>query len=294
MELPILMHRAEMHQGKPRIWLLAGTGEGPPLAKQLLAEGWQVQLSLVSGSAALPYVAHPNLDIRIGALGGDGAIGQMLEQAQARGNSFAAVVDASHPFARQISADLAKACMARQQPLLRLLRPSLEGPGQIQLQANLEALADYPWHGERLLWAIGARQLAKAIGLSKGAVHHARILPTPTALQQAMASGLGEGQLACLRPAEPTARWEDSIEAALLRQWGITVVVARQSGGITEASWRAACAGLGVKLLLLQRPPEPPGVECLLEAELLARLAGIKGLFSPDAGPANPAGSTGA
>lgn len=288
------MHRAEIHQGQPRIWLLAGTGEGPLLAEKLLAAGWQLQLSLVSEVAALSYRSHPNLAIKIGPLAGVSAVGQELDQAAARGNPFAVVVDASHPFARQISNELAQGCLPRQQYLLRLGRPLLNGPGQVQELANLEALADYAWHGERLLYAIGARQLAGAIALSPGALHHARILPSAAALKLAMAAGLGEGRVACVRPTEAGMGWEGSIEAALIRQWGITVAVARQSGGLTETRWRAVCHGLGVKLLLLKRPPEPAGVECLPQAELLKKLAGIRELLSRGAGPATPEGTPGA
>ncbi|WP_191964848.1 hypothetical protein [Synechococcus sp. RSCCF101] len=38
-----------------RLWMLAGTGDGPPLAAALLARGWRIQLSVVSASAAEAY-----------------------------------------------------------------------------------------------------------------------------------------------------------------------------------------------------------------------------------------------
>ena len=47
-----------------------------------------------------------------------------------------------------------------------------------------------------------------------------------------------------------------SVEAALCRRWGITAVLARQSGGPPEQQWHAICAHQGLKLLLLQRPLE--------------------------------------
>ena len=38
-----------------RIWLLSGTGEGPPLAAALLRAGWRVDVSVVTPSAARSY-----------------------------------------------------------------------------------------------------------------------------------------------------------------------------------------------------------------------------------------------
>ena len=52
-----------------RIWLLSGTGEGPPLAAELLGRGWQLRVSVVSSAAARAYPAHPKLELKVGALG---------------------------------------------------------------------------------------------------------------------------------------------------------------------------------------------------------------------------------
>ena len=57
-----------------RIWLLSGTGEGPPLAAELLRRGWQLRVSVVSSAAARAYPAHPNLELQVGALGDEAAV----------------------------------------------------------------------------------------------------------------------------------------------------------------------------------------------------------------------------
>ncbi len=261
------MHRPDIHQVCRRLWLVAGTGEGPELAEQLLALGWQVTVSVVSAPAALAYRAHPALTLRVGALGGEAAVAAELAAAATSGSPYAAVVDASHPFACQVSRQLVAGCARRGQRLLRLQRPTLEGPATM-LQA-LEDLRTVPLEGRCLLLAIGARQLAAAVSLSPGALHHARLLPSASSLQQAMAAGLEAERVACLRPGAAL-----EVERALVRRWGITTVLARQSGGPTEQLWRRICQRNGLDLLLLRRPPEPAGVESLDAAALLATLAG--------------------
>ena len=98
-----------------RIWLLSGTGEGPPLAAELLRRGWQLRVSVVSSAAARAYPAHPNLELQVGALGDEAAVQTALAHWPCRW-----VVDAAHPFARSIHPAVTKACKALGQPLLRL------------------------------------------------------------------------------------------------------------------------------------------------------------------------------
>jgi precorrin-6A/cobalt-precorrin-6A reductase len=262
-----------------RLWLIAGTGEGPRLARQLLERGWQLEVSVVTAAASLAYPAHRHLRLLVGALAGGEAIRQRLSMAAAAGQPYAAVVDASHPFARQISAQLAEALgqLPAQPLLLRLKRPLLSNPSD-RLLADLEALAPHRLAphclaGRRLLLAIGARQLGRAVALSPGALHHARLLPTAEALQRAMAAGIAPERLACLRPG---GGGEAALLAALLRRWRIDVILCRQSGGITETLWRQLAASQGCELLLLRRPADPAGVTGLAEAELLARLEQLR------------------
>jgi precorrin-6A/cobalt-precorrin-6A reductase len=271
-----------------RLWLIAGTGEGPRLAHQLLERGWRLEVSVVTAAASLAYPVHRHLRLLVGALAGSEAIHQRLAAAAAAGRPYAAVVDASHPFARQISAQLAEALgrwqgghqCAPQGPacaLLRLERPLLSDPSD-RLLADLEALAPHrlapnSLAGRRLLLAIGARQLGQAVALSPGALHHARLLPTPEALQRAMAAGIAPQRLACLRPG---GGGEAALLAALLRRWRIDGILCRQSGGITETLWRQLAASQGCELLLLRRPADPVGVTGLAEPALLARLEQLR------------------
>jgi precorrin-6A/cobalt-precorrin-6A reductase len=273
-----------MHQDAPRLWLISGTGEGPALAERLLALGWHLTVSLVSAPAALAYRPHPGLSLRVGALGGDSGVVAELAGAEACGLPYAVVVDASHPFACLVSRQLAAVCGARGQRLLRLRRPNLEGPAI--LLPGLEDLRRVPLVDQPLLLAIGARQLAVAVACSPGARHHARLLPSPSALQQAMAAGLAPERVACLRPGSGL-----EVEQALVRRWQITTVLARQSGGSTEQLWRRICGAEGLQLLLLSRPPEPAGVEVHgLEAllEVLAALRPASPISPPASRPSQP------
>jgi precorrin-6A/cobalt-precorrin-6A reductase len=275
------MHTPPMHQR--RLWLIAGTGEGPLLATALLAAGWRLRVSVVTAAAARAYPAAVGLELAVGPIGADGdpgtAVQDMLAAARQAGEPFAWVVDASHPFASRISAALATACTAEGQPLLRLSRPQ-EPLGAAEALPNLEALPQRIRPGERLLLAIGARHLASAVAHSPGALHHCRLLPRPGALRQGLAAGLAAERIAPLHPSGEDA----ALEEALCRRWRIDTVLCRRAGGPPERLWRHICGSLGLRLLLLERPGEPESGEALPLPRLLERLG-----ISPGAAPPAPA-----
>jgi precorrin-6A/cobalt-precorrin-6A reductase len=277
------------NQPQPRLWLIAGTGDGRDLAHDLLRQGWRLLVSVVSPEAALAYPALPQLVVRVGALGGEAGIRRVLDQASRGGDPFEAVVDATHPFAREVTAALARvwrqdaggsALAGPLPPLLRLQRADasdLPVP-RLRLLPDLEGLGDLPMRGCRLLLAIGVRQLRRAVALSPGALHHARLLPTPAAVQQGRAAGLAAERLACLRPGDPL---EPRVLRALLQRWRIETILCRQSGGHTERLWRTLAGELDLQLLLLVRPAEPDGLAIGDRAALLRQLEDLPR-------PANP------
>lgn len=285
------MHERANHQS-PRLWLIAGTGDGLALAVALQHRGWRVLVSVVSSEAALAYPALPELELRVGPIGGTTEILSVLDQARQQGDPFRAVVDASHPFARQITAALAEVWndaprgegMEPLPLLLRLRRPTPRDlpVARLRLLPDLDALADVPLHGQRLLLAIGARQLGRAVQLSPSAVHHARLLPSASALQQGQSAGIAAERLACLRPGDLQ---EQAVLRALLRRWRIEAILCRQSGGITETLWRRLAAELNLELLLLERPPEP---EPLLQRELAGVLQELDALLEGDPARSGP------
>ena len=252
-----------------RIWLLAGTGEGPPLVAAMIRHGWRVTVSVVTPDASRAYAGLDLDQIRIGALQGVEAIRTELQVEP----GFRWVVDATHPFASQISADLKQACVDCDQPLLRFERP-LESGESVHLLTELDDLAHCPLAGHRVFLAIGGRHLptAHAAARQAGAEVFARCLPSTAGLRLALAAGLSQDHLAVLRPLQ--GELPGAIERALCRRWRINAVVCRQSGGVTERLWRRLSQDLNLDLLLLRRPSPPADVATVeTEADVLCHLS---------------------
>jgi precorrin-6A/cobalt-precorrin-6A reductase len=276
----ILMHCGPGDQQPARrLWLFSGTGDGPPLARALLGQGWQLRVSVVTADAARVYPGDPRLELQVGALGGSELLRRALKESQQRGRGFQVVVDATHPFARTIHQQLQSGCGRAGVPLLRMVRDGAGGPAPpgLRLLEGVEDLAAEGWAGSRLLLAIGARELPRAVEATPGALHHARLLPRPAALQQALAAGLAPERVACLQPLSldpgEGPGCEGSVEAALVRRWRIDRIVARQSGPPTETLWRRVAALQGCQLLLLRQPPPAAQLHCCTRAKLLELLA---------------------
>ena len=251
-----------------RIWILSGTGEGPPLTRSLLARGWRVQVSVVTDAAALAYWGLPVDQIRIGALDGQAAMAAVLQE----DGPFRWVVDATHPFATRVTRDLSEVCARVGQPLLRLERPQPSN-GAADLLDHPDGLKLHDLRGRRLLIALGARHLAAAVaaGQAAGAEVFARVLPSTDSLRLARAVGLPADRLAVVRPLQGPS--PGALERALCRRWTISDVLCRQSGGETETLWRTVSSEQDLKLWLLRRPQPLLRIETVVGVQaLLQRL----------------------
>ena len=97
------------------ILVLGGTAEARELATLLDSAGTRFMSSL-AGRVSAP--ALPVGEARIGGFGGVAGLTRYLRERR-----VSAVVDATHPFAAQMSQHAADACAALGLPLLRLARP---------------------------------------------------------------------------------------------------------------------------------------------------------------------------
>ena len=145
---------------KPRstVLILGGTSEAYELAEKLVLEvggqGFRILTSL-RGSTQKPRL--PKGDHRIGGFGGVDGLENFLREEE-----VSHVIDATHPFAEQISRNAVHACRSSQLPLIRLERPSWEpesGDNWI-LKPDLKSAAEWLMnHPQRVLLTTGHRDL---------------------------------------------------------------------------------------------------------------------------------------
>ncbi|WAL60108.1 cobalt-precorrin-6A reductase [Thermocoleostomius sinensis] len=240
-----------MTSTSPTIWLIGGTQESAELANAIAHRQVPCLVTVTTDAARSLYPTTPTLQVRVGAL--------HREQAETllRTYHIGCILDASHPFAVEISTLAIALAQHYHLPYLRYERPVLASPSFVQtLNSPLHLiswqalLTDNYLAGQRVLLTIGYKNLALFHAWHDRACLFARILPSTVALEAALQAGFTSDRLIALRPPYTAA-----LERALWQQWQITKVVTKASGsaGGEDIKYQIA-AELGVQLIVIDRP----------------------------------------
>ncbi|MDC0657939.1 cobalt-precorrin-6A reductase [Leisingera sp. SS27] len=240
-----------------RILLLGGTSEASTLAKTLASVDMDAVFSY-AGRTAKP-VSQP-LPTRVGGFGGVQGLAAYLQA-----ECITHVVDATHPFAAQMSTNAVRACDAAGVPLCAFERPAWQaGEGDYWVHADsiegaVNALPDTP---ARVFLAIGKQNLAQFAAKPQ---HHylLRLVDAP------------EAPLPLPRTTVEIARGPFDVagDTALMQRHGITHLVAKNAGGAGAEAKLTAARDLGLPVIMIGRPqvPERPVKGCV--AEVMAWLS---------------------
>lgn len=224
-----------------RLWLIGGTQESVDLAKVIAQNHLPCIISVTTESARSLYPTVSTLSVYVGRFN-FAQIQQFLQQQQ-----IVAVLDASHPYAVEISQNAIAATFERKIPYLRYERPMLEQGISLDFET---LLAGNQLQGRRVLLTIGYTPLHMFQSWHERTTLFARILPSAIALEAAFKAGFTPHNIICLRP--PISA---DLEKALWRQWQISLVVTKASGTAGgEDIKRSVAAELGIPLIAINRP----------------------------------------
>lgn len=224
-----------------RILLLGGTTEAN-LAAQAIAKAGLAAVYSYAGRTEAP-MGQP-VHMRVGGFGGVEGL-----QAYLKAEGVTHVIDATHPFAAQMSTNAVAACEAEGVPLIALERaPWVAGEGDRwthvpDLPAAVAALVGAP---QRVFLAIG-RQHIDAFTAQPQHRYLLRLVDAPT------------GPLPF--PADViVARGPFDVagDTALMQEHGTEVVVAKNAGGKGAVAKIAAARALGLPVVMIDRPAIPP------------------------------------
>lgn len=209
-----------------------------------------------AGRTAQP-VAQP-LPMRVGGFGGVAGLCAYLQT-----ESITHIIDATHPFAAQMSRNAIEASHACGVPLLALERSAWwAGPGDDwqHVSDTAAAVAALPEAPARIFLAIGKQTLA-AFATKPQHFYLLRLVDRPEALPLPHAVAV-------------IARGPFDVagDTALLRQHRITHIVAKNAGGSGAEAKLAAARALGLTVILIDRPVLPPRQVVATVAEVMGWL----------------------
>ncbi len=224
-----------------KILILGGTREAAELAADLVAEGHDVTTSLAGRTKEPEPLAGQT---RIGGFSSgemDGAEGLACYLSK---NGFTRLVDATHPFAMQISRNAVEAArlsgitfeVRRRPPWKRT-----EGDNWIEVD-DLDASRDAIPAGARVLLALGSQHIDTFA--ARDDVHFIiRMVDQPERKLP-----LADHELVLGKPPADTAS-----EIILLKSYGVTHIVCRNSGGKGAYAKIEAARSLGLPVIIVGR-----------------------------------------
>lgn len=241
---------------KKNLLILGGTSEATALCQSLSAACISGTVSF-AGRVKRP-VRQP-LPQRIGGFGGAQGLADYLTE-----HTISHVVDATHPFAAQMSANAVAACAAANVPLIALTRPAWRAEPE-----------DAWTHLPDIAGAVAAlKRPATRVMLAVGRMHLAEFVPNPQHFYLLRLIDQPEAPLPFPDCEIVQDRGPFSIagDLALMRENRISLVVSKNSGGTGAFAKIAAARALRLPVIMIDRPVIPVRPEAHSVQEVLAWL----------------------
>jgi len=230
-----------------RALILGGTGDANRLADAFVREKIDAIYSY-AGRTQIP-LGH-SLPTRIGGFGGAEGLADFI-----RNQRITHVIDATHPFAAEMSRHAVEACGATAIPLVALERAPwirADGDNWIEVADISAAVAALPEQRAHVFLAIGRQHIAPFATKAQHA-YLLRFVDAP------------DGALPLPDASVIISRGPFTLQSdrELMRSHGIEWLVARNSGGSGARAKIDAARELGLPVIMIARPalPERPCVE---------------------------------
>ena len=235
------------------VWILSGTSDGPIIADKLLNLNYVVFVSVISYKASLVYPKKNKLHIITGKILDEIEVSQFLKKHQ-----IDLIIDATHPFALQISENLAKGCKKSNKMLLRFERqPKVKSSIKSRFIEDLYGIKISEIKNKNLLLAIGSRSLNEVAEyyMNLDVNIFARILATQQSILNGFSSCIRNSNIAILNPSK---FGQNKLEYFLCKNWNIDFILCRDSGSYSHMIWEEISERTNIKLFKLRRPMEKP------------------------------------
>lgn len=246
-----------------RIMVIAGTGDGRELARELISHGEEVFATVATEYGKELLEGCPGLKAHAGRLSVQDMISFVKE------NRIACLVDSSHPFAREVSVNAIEASRAEGIPYIRFERESvLPQSDKIISVKDFEEAAEIAVEMKgNIFLAIGSNNLSIFIKKLKDYKERlfARILPDSRMMARCEEAGLTADNIIAVK-----GPFSVEMNMEMLKHCKASVLVTKESGeaGGTREKLEAADR-LGISVIMVKRPEISYGRKVSTIAEVM-------------------------
>jgi len=243
------------------ILLIGGTKDGRDLAKDILNSNFKVLASTATEYGKDLLGKHPNLTVIYGKKDYNDMI-EIIEKYKIK-----CIVDASHPYAENVSINAIKAAKDKNILYLRYEREKTEISGVIRVKNYNEAAEALKDTTGNIMLTIGSNNLEVFSKLNKNRLF-VRVLPLSNVLKKCEMLGFSPNNIIAIQ-----GPFSKEFNKELYRQFDIELIVTKDSGeeGGTRNKIDAAIEE-GIKVILIERPEIDYGIIYSEKSKIIEKL----------------------
>ena len=228
-----------------KIFIAAGTRDGRELAFFLLEKNFDVVISVTSeyGRKILQENLPADVEINSRPLPPDELEKFLLDR------DIKIFVDASHPFAENISTHAIDICKKNSINYIRYERPAVYSENVIHVADYFSAAVEAKKFTNIFL-TTGSKTLQIFVDELKDRNIIARVLPTPDVIQKCLDLGLQPKNIVAMQ-----GKFTKDLNRALFENYSADVVITKESGEIGGVDTKIDAANeLGIPVIMIDRP----------------------------------------
>lgn len=230
-----------------KIVIYSGTTEGRVLSHRLAELGLSVTVCVATEYGRKEQGSEPNIAVQCGY--------QTAEEMCDTIRGAVLCIDATHPYAEKVTANIRMACRQREIPYRRLLRP--KSPADVRdivVSSAAEAAGYLAAREGNILLTTGAKEIAAYTKIAPERLF-VRVLPMHASLTACEQAGVPRRQIIAMQ-----GPFSADFNEILLQEYQIRYLVTKDggaAGGFEQK--REAARRTGAQLLVIARPEEQDG-----------------------------------
>lgn len=235
------------------ILIFSGTSEGRNLAEILLRKGIAVTVCVATeyGQEMMEQTDNQRLTLQAGRMD----VSEMERLVKEK--EWLAIVDATHPFAEEVTQNIAAACENQGREVMRLLREPADDIGQDQKILFVDSVEEAALYLNQttgnILLTTGSKSLPEYVEKIQDISRiYVRILPSGQEVEKCRSLGLKGRQIICMQ-----GPFSERMNAATMEEINASVLVTKETaaaGGYPEKL--AAARQAGAETVVIRRPKE--------------------------------------